>query len=238
MGDNIMGLPKIDVPVYETKLPSNGKKIKYRPFLVKEEKILLMAAETKDNAQILKAMEQVINNCLIDKIDFHALPSFDIEYLFLKLREKSIGEIIKVSIRDNEVGKNFDVDINLTEVIVKKHQKHDLKVKLNDDLALLMKYPSMETILAVDNTKSVVENGFQILIKCIDKVYDKESVYESKDYTEKDLQDFIDQFSQKMYENISKFFETMPSIYYESEVVSPYTKKKIKVVLDKFVDFF
>jgi hypothetical protein len=233
-----MSLPKIDVVTFETKLPSNNKKIKYRPFLVKEEKILLMAAESKDNTQMLHALEQVIQNCVMEKIDLQEIPSYDVEYLFLKLREKSIGEKIQVNITDPEVNKTFEVDIDLSKVIVKKNPKHETRIKLSDDLFLEMKYPNMKTILAIDNNKSVVENGFNILIKCIDKIYDKDSVYDAKDYSESDLQNFVDQFSQKMYENIGKFFETMPTIYYESEVVSPYTKKKIKVVLDKFVDFF
>lgn len=233
-----MSLPKITVATFETKLPSNGKKIKYRPFLVKEEKILLMAAESKDNTQILNALEQVIENCVIDKINFHELPSFDIEYLFLKLREKSIGEKVTVNITDNEVNKKFEIDIDLSKVIVKKHPKHEMKIKISDDLVLEMKYPNMATILSVDEKKSIVENGFSILIKSIDKIYDKDSVYEAKDYSEKEMQEFVEQFSQKMYEQISFFFDNMPTIYYETEVVSPFTNKKIKVVLDKFVDFF
>jgi hypothetical protein len=233
-----MSLPKITVATFETKLPSNGKKLKYRPFLVKEEKILLMAAESKDNTQILNALQQVIENCVIDKINFDELPSFDIEYLFLKLREKSIGEKVTVNIIDTEVNKKFEIDIDLSKVIVKKHPKHEMKIKISDDIILEMKYPNMATILSIDETKSIVENGFTILTKCIEKIYDKDSVYDAKDYSQQELQDFIEQFSQKMYEHISFFFDNMPSIYYETEVVSPFTNKKIKVVMDKFVDFF
>lgn len=233
-----MGLPKIDVATFELKLPSSGQKIKYRPFLVKEEKILLMASESKDNNQILQAIEQVITNCLFDKVDIDLMPSFDIEYIFLKLREKSLGEVIKVNVTDPDQKKKFEVDIDLNKVIVKKSDKHEKRIRLNDNLFVEMRYPNMKCILSVDPSKPLVENGFAILANCIEKIYDKETVYEAKDYTKQELQEFLEQFTQDMYDKLSVFFETMPTIYYENEVESPYTKKKIKVVLDKFIDFF
>jgi len=233
-----MGLPKIDVPIYETVLPSNGKKIKFRPFLVKEEKILLMAAESNDNKTILHALEQVISNCVLEELDIKKLPSFDVEYLFLKLREKSIGEIIKVNVNDPEAKKKFETDVNLAKVIVKKNPKHETLIKFGNNLAIQMKYPNVETILSMDQNKSVLENGFGVLTNCVEKIYDKETVYEAKDYTPKELQEFLDQFTQEMYEKLGKFFETMPSIYYEAEALSPYTNKNVKVIIDKFMDFF
>jgi hypothetical protein len=233
-----MGLPKIDVPIYETILPSNGKKIKFRPFLVKEEKILLMAAESNDNKTILHALEQVISNCVLEELDIKKLPSFDVEYLFLKLREKSIGEIIKVNVNDPEAKKKFETDVNLAKVIVKKNPKHETLIKFGNNLAIQMKYPNVETILSMDQNKSVLENGFGVLTNCVEKIYDKETVYEAKDYTPKELQEFLDQFTQEMYEKLGKFFETMPSIYYEAEALSPYTNKNVKVIIDKFMDFF
>jgi hypothetical protein len=233
-----MGLPKIDVATFELKLPSTGQKIKYRPFLVKEEKILLIAAESKDNSQILHAMEQVISNCLIDKIDMEDMPSFDVEYIFLKLREKSMGEVIKVNVVDPEEKKKFEVNVDLNKVVIKKSPNHEKRIKLSNTLFIEMKYPNMQTILSVDPTKPLIENGFTIITNCIDKIYDGDTVHEAKDYTKKELQEFIEQFTQDMYDKLGNFFETMPSIYYESEEESPYTKKKIKVVLDKFIDFF
>ena len=233
-----MPLPKIDVATFELKLPSNGQKLKYRPFLVKEEKILLIAAESKDNEQILRAIEQVITNCVIDKIDVEDMPSFDVEYIFLKLREKSMGEKIRVNVLDPDEKKKFEVEVDLSKAIVKKSTKHEKRIQLTDDLFVEMKYPNMRTILTVDPDKPLIENGFAIIANCVDKIYDKESVYEAKDYTKKELQEFIEQFTQDMYEKLGVFFETMPTIYYESEETSPFTKKKIKVVLDKFVDFF
>jgi len=231
-------LPKIDVATFEMKLPSNGQKIKYRPFLVKEEKILLIAAESKDNDQILQAMDQVITNCLVDKIDIEELPSFDIEYIFLKLREKSLGEIIKVNVVDPDTNKKFEVNVDLNKVIVKRSTKHEKRLKLTDSLFVEMKYPNMRAILSVDPSKPLVENGFNIIVNCIDKIYDKDAVYNASDYSKKELQEFVEQFTQDMYEKMSKFFDTMPSIYYESEEISPHSQKKVKVVLDKFVDFF
>lgn len=233
-----MPLPKIDVATFECKLPSTGQTIKYRPFLVKEEKILLIASESKDNDQILRAIEQVISNCLFDKLDIDTMPSFDIEYIFLKLREKSMGEVIKVNVTDPDEKKKFEVEIDLNKVIVKKSDKHEKRIKLSDNLYLEMRYPNMKSILSVDPAKPIVENGFTILANCIEKIYDKDTVYEAKDYTKQELQDFLEQFTQEMYDKLSVFFETMPTIYYENEVESPYTKKKIKVVLDKFIDFF
>jgi hypothetical protein len=231
-------LPKIDVATFEMKLPSNGQKVKYRPFLVKEEKILLIAAESKDNDQILQAMDQVITNCLVDKVDIEELPSFDIEYIFLKLREKSMGEIIKINVVDPDTNKKFEVNVDLNKVIVKRSTKHEKRLKLSDSLFVEMKYTNMRAILSVDPSKPLVENGFNIIVNCIDKIYDKDSVYNASDYSKKELQEFVEQFTQDMYEKMSKFFDTMPSIYYESEEMSPYSQKKVKVVLDKFVDFF
>jgi hypothetical protein len=233
-----MPLPKIDVATFELKLPSSGKTIKYRPFLVKEEKILLIASESKDNEQILRAIEQVIANCVFDKVDVESMPSFDVEYLFLKLREKSMGEVIKVNVTDPDEKKKFEVNIDLNRVIVKKSDKHEKRIKLTDNLYVELRYPNMKSILSIDPNKPIVENGFAVLASCIDKIYDKDTVYEAKDYTRQELQDFLEQFTQEMYDRIGVFFETMPTIYYENEVESPFTKKKVKVVLDKFIDFF
>ena len=233
-----MALPKIDFVTYELKLPSSEQKIKYRPFLVKEEKILLIAAESKNNEQILLGLEQVITNCLLDQVDISILPSFDVEYIFLKIREKSMGEIIKVNIVDPEEKKKFEVDVDLSKVIVKRSPKHEKRIKLSENMFVEMKYPTMKTIMSVDATKPLIENGFDILTSCIDKIYDKDVVYASKDYTKKELQEFIEQFPQEMYDKIGNFFETMPTLYYENDAISPYTNKKIKVVLDKFIDFF
>jgi TusA-related sulfurtransferase len=197
-----------------------------------------MAAESADNKVILNSLEQVISNCVLEELEIRKMPSFDVEYLFLKLREKSIGEVIKVNVTDPEVKKKFEVDINLSKVTIKKNQKHESLIKFGSDLAIQMKYPNVETILLMDQSKTLMENGFSVLASCIEKIYDKETVYDAKDYTQAEMQEFLDQFTQEMYEKLGKFFESMPSIYYEAEELSPYTNKKVKVVIDKFMDFF
>jgi hypothetical protein len=233
-----MPLPKIDVATYELTLPSNNKKITYRPFLVKEEKILLMAAESKDTAHILNSLNQIIKNCVLDKIDVDTLPAFDAEYIFIKLRERSLGEIIKVSILDEEANKRFEADVDLTKVKFIKSDKHTNKIKLSDKLMIELKYPTLKTILSIDSKKSDAENGIKIVIDSIDKIYDSETVYNVKEYTKQELQEFVDSLTQGMYNKLNQFFETMPSFVYDEEVVSPYTKNKIKVKLESFIDFF
>lgn len=233
-----MALPKIDVPTFELVLPSNNKKIKFRPFLVKEEKILLMAGESKNVEDISLALNQIIKNCALDELDVENLPSFDSEYIFLKLREKSVGELISVSVLDEEAQKRFDTDINLTEVQIKKTESHTNKIKLSEKLFVEMKYPTLSMILNIDTKKSDAENGINIMIKCLDKIYDSDSVYNAADYSKKELTEFIENLSQSMFSKLNKFFETMPSLSYNAEVTSPYTNNTIKLKLENFIDFF
>lgn len=233
-----MALPKIDVPTFELVLPSNNKKIKFRPFLVKEEKILLMAGESKNVEDISLALNQIIKNCALDELDVENLPSFDSEYIFLKLREKSVGELISVSVLDEEAQKRFDTDINLTEVQIKKTESHTNKIKLSEKLFVEMKYPTLSMILNIDTKKSDAENGINIMIKCLDKIYDSDSVYNAEDYSKKELTEFIENLSQSMFSKLNKFFETMPSLSYNAEVTSPYTNNTIKLKLENFIDFF
>jgi hypothetical protein len=233
-----MPLPKIDVITFELNLPSNNKKIKYRPFLVKEEKILLVAAESKDPSQIILALNQIIENCVLDEIDVESLSAFDAEYIFLKLREKSLGESIKVNILDEEVNKRFETELDLTKVTLKRNANHTNKIKLSDKLMLEFRYPTLKDILAIDTKKSEVENGMTILFKCMDKIYDTETVYNVKEYSKKELEEFVDGLPQSMYAKINSFFDTMPTLIYEAEHLSPYTNKKIKVKVENFVDFF
>jgi len=233
-----MPLPKVEVVTFELTLPSNNKKIRFRPFLVKEEKILLMASESKNTDQILLALNQIIKNCVLDEIDVDNLPAFDAEYIFLKLREKSLGEVITVSILDEEVSKRFETDIDLQKVKFIKSDKHTNKIKLSDKLFVEFKYPTLKTILSIDPKKSDAENGIRIVMDCMVKIYDQDTVYLVKDYTKQELQEFIDSLTQAMYAKLNQFFETMPSFVYESEVQSPFTKNKIKVKLESFIDFF
>jgi hypothetical protein len=233
-----MPLPKIDIVTFELTLPSNNQTIKFRPFLVKEEKILLIATESKDPNQIVLALNQVIKNCLLDKVDVDSLPSFDAEYIFLKLREKSIGEDIQISVLDEEVNKRFDSQIDLNSVKIVKSPTHNKKIKVSDKMFIEMKYPTLKTVLTLDSKKSQAENGLKILTGCIDKIYDGESVYDVKDYSKQELQDFVESLTQGMYSKLNVFFETMPALKYESEAISPYTNKPIKISLENFIDFF
>jgi len=158
-----MGLPKIDIVTFETTLPSNGKTVKYRPFLVKEEKILLMASESKEQKDIVIALNQILKNCILDDIDVESMPSFDAEYMFLKLREKSLGEVIKISVLDQEVEPRFESEIDLRQIKMIKTDKHTNKIKLSDKLYVEMKYPTLKSILEIDPKKNDAENGLLIL---------------------------------------------------------------------------
>jgi hypothetical protein len=215
-----MALPKLDVPIYELKLPSNNKKVSYRPFLVKEEKILLMAMEGEDEGEITTAIKQIINNCIVSKgIDVEKLPLFDIEYLLLNLRARSMGDVVKTNyVRKGcpeEKCKPVELEIDVSKIEVQKDPSHNPKIELTKTVGVIMKYPDMKlmskTNLVNGNLKS--KEAFEIISECIDQIYDEENVYSKNDYTPDELKEFIEGFTPDQFKKVENFFNTVPKMY-------------------------
>ena len=238
-----MPLPKISTPTYELELPSTEQTIKYRPFLVREEKLLVLALETEDTKQITNAIKTVIKNCIETKaIKVESLPTFDIEYLFLNIRGKSVGEEIEVNIicpDDEET--SVPVKINLDEIQVQKSEGHTNKIKIDDKIMMEMKYPSLEQFIKSNfdfNSDSQMEQSFDLISSCIDKIYTEDEVWVSSDVTKKELTDFLEQMNSSQFKEIEKFFETMPKLSHKVKVKNPNTKIESEVTLEGLSSFF
>ena len=237
-----MPLPKINTPTYELTLPSNGKKIKYRPFLVREEKILIMALETEDQKQITTAIIQILTACIMTRsVKLNELATFDIEYLFLNVRSKSVGETISLNlICPDDEKTSVEVSIDLDSIKVKKDSSHTNIVKLDDNLSLKLKYPSMKQFIESNFEAGVetVSNTMDVVISSIDMIYNEEESWNASESTKKELGDFIDQLNTKQFKDVQKFFETMPKLKHEITVKNPKTKKENKITLTGLNDFF
>ena len=233
-----MALPKLNTLTYELELPSSGEKLKYRPFLVKEQKALMIAQESEDNKLIENTFAQIINDCVFDDVDPYTMPMFDIEYLFLRIRGKSVGEKVKLNLLcpDDEKTR-VDVEINLEEVDVQMSEEHTNIIKLTEDINIIMKYPCLKDMAGFDDTGEV-SSIFDMIKRCIFEVHDGETVYNKVDISEKELDDFIDSMSTENFEHVTKFFETMPKLYHEVEVKNPKTKKKNKIPIEGLQSFF
>ena len=239
-----MPLPKITTAEYELKLPSSGKAIKYRPFLVKEEKILILSLESQDNKQITNAVKQVLKECVISKgIKIDQLPSFDIEYLFLNVRGKSVGETIDLLVTCGDDGETeVPVTISIDEITVSRSDDHSPDVELSDGYTVKMKYPSLSQF--VDSNfgelegKDVVDKSFDMVASSIDMVYNDEEMFSAAECTKKELKEWVESLTSAQFAKIEKFFETLPKLTHTLEVVNPNTKKKNTVVLEGLSDFF
>ena len=240
-----MPLPTITTPTYELKMPSTGKKIKYRPFLVKEEKILIIALESKDQNEITNSVKDVLKKCILTRgIKVDDLPTFDIEYIFLNIRAKSIGEDIKLIVTcpdDNET--EVPVTIYVDEIKVVKPKEHTTDISLDKNLSLRMKYPSLNQFIennfeVEEEPQTVVNKTFRLIADCIDTVFIEEEAWEAKDYTSDERLEFIEQLNSKQYKQVEKFFATMPKLSHTIEITNPNTKKKSSIVLDGLADFF
>ena len=233
-----MGLPKLNSANYELSLPSTGATIKYRPFLVKEQKALMIAQESEDDKVIESTFAQIINDCVEDKVDPYKMPMFDIEYVFLKIRSKSVGEIAELRVTcpdDGETTVNFSVP--LEEVGVQMKEDHTNVITLTDDINVVMRYPclgDMKGFNALGETKSL----FEMVKRCIHEVHDGEEVYHRVDMSEKDLESFIDSMSSKNFESIGEFFSSMPKLSYDLEVINPKTEVKSVVPIEGLQSFF
>ncbi len=236
-----MALPKIGVPTLELHLPSNNKLIKYRPFLVKEEKVLLLALESEDENQIKSAVKDVIKNCVISKIKVDELPSFDLEYLFLKIRAAAVGEIITMNVTcldDNET--RVEVEINLNEVEVYRPEGHTNKIMLTEDLGMIMKYPSMDRFIEAEFLDKQVktEEVFDFIADSIDQIFDTEEVWDSSTTTKKEMKEWVGSLTTKQFEEIQKFYETMPKLRYQFSVINPNTGKESNYTIEGLQNFF
>jgi hypothetical protein len=232
-----MALPKLETPIYETELPSTGKKIKYRPFLVKEQKLLLIAQESKDTKETMQSMTQLIDSCTFNKINTLTSPLFDIEYLFLRIREKSVGSKITIMITcpdDNET--KVPVKMDLTDVNVQMTAGHTNEIKISKDIKIIMKYPLLSDIAKVEIEGS--DNSvFSILQQYVHEIHHGDTIYHKVDMTDKDLEEFIDSFSTQQFELVTEFFETMPKLRHIVNVTNPNTKVKSEVVIEGLDSF-
>ena len=240
-----MPLPTIETPTYELKMPSSGKKIKYRPFLVKEEKILIIALESRNQNEITNAVKDVLKKCILTRgVKVDDLPTFDIEYIFLNIRAKSIGEDIRLTVTcpdDRET--QVPVTIYVDEIKVTKPEAHTNDVVIDYKLTLRMKYPSLnqfvENNFEVDDDPEVLVNKtFKVVADCMDTVFTEEDAWEAKAYTSSERVKFVEQLNSKQYKKVENFFATMPKLSHTIEVVNPNTKKKSSIVLEGLADFF
>jgi hypothetical protein len=237
-----MPLPKIATPSYELTIPSTKKTIKYRPFLVKEEKILIIAQESEDPKQISQAVKTVITNCILSRgVKVDQLATFDIEYIFLNIRGKSVGETVEVLITCPDDGKTkVPVTINLDEIEVNINPKHSRDIKLDDSLTLRMRYPSMEEFIKtnfIDGDMSV-DDTFDLICSCIDQVYNEEESWAASECTKKELVDFIEQLSSTQFKQVENFFQTMPKLSHKLTIKNPNTEIETEVILEGLTSFF
>ena len=237
-----MPLPKISTPTYELELPSTGKKIKYRPFLVKEEKILIIAMESEDEKQITNAIKEVISSCIITRgIKVDQLSTFDIEYLFLNIRGKSVGEEVEVMVTCPDDGvTQVPTVINLDEIKVYRDKNHNRDIKLDDNLILRMKYPSIGEFIKnnFSGQEITVDNTFDLISSCVEQVYSDEESWSASDCSKKELKEFLEQLSSKQFKEIETFFETMPKLSHTVIVKNPKTGVDNKIVLEGLTAFF
>jgi len=238
-----MPLPKIATPTYELELPSTEQTIQYRPFLVKEEKLLVIALESEDTKQITTAIKSVIKNCILTKnIKVENLPTFDIEYLFLNIRGKSVGEEIEVNIicPDDEITQ-VPVKINLDDIKVQKNEEHTNRIKVDSHIMMEMKYPSLDQFIKNNfdfNDKNAMEQSFELIGSCIDKIYTEDEVWSSADVSKKELIEFLESMNSSQFKDIEKFFETMPKLSHKISVKNPKTEVESEVVLEGLASFF
>ena len=238
-----MPLPKIATPSYELELPSSGKTIKYRPFLVKEEKVLVIAMESEDTKQITNAIKAVLKSCVQTKgIKIEALPTFDIEYLFLNIRGKSVGEELEVNVICPDDGEtSVPVMIALEDIQVEKMDDHSPQIKLDSKLMMEMKYPSLDEFIKNNfdfKEENQMDQSFQLIASCIDKIYSDEEVWATADCTKKEVNEFLESMNSSQFKLIEKFFETMPKLQHTITVTNPNTKVKSDVVLEGLASFF
>ena len=238
-----MPLPKIATPTYELELPSTEQTVRYRPFLVKEEKLLVLALETEDTKQITNAIKSVLKSCVLTKgVKVETLPTFDIEYLFLNIRGKSVGEELEVKvICPDDEKTEVPITIDLDEVKVQKSEGHNNQLKLDDTLMMEMRYPSLDQFIKNNfdfKDENQMEQSFDLIGSCIDKIYSEDEVWATADCTKKEVKEFLESMNSSQFKDIEKFFETMPKLSHTIKVKNPKTKVESEVVLEGLASFF
>ena len=235
-----MALPQINTPTYELVVPSTDEKIKYRPFLVKEEKILLIAMEAQEQSGILNAVKDIVKSCTFDKFDVNRAPIFDIEYIFLNIRAKSVGEVSTVNLRCPDDNETFvQTEIDLTKVDVQITEGHTNKIELTDEMGMILQYPTLDSF--TDSTTVInASNMLDVIASCVSQIYDKkgEDVYDAKDSTKQEIVDFLESLNSKQFLEIQKFFDTMPKLTHTVTIENPETKVKSDITLTGLNDFF
>ena len=236
-----MALPKLTTPTYELEIPSTDEKIKYRPFLVKEEKILMMAMESKLDADITQAVKDIVSECTFNKVDISNMPMFDVEYIFLQIRSKSVGEVSKLKLLCPDDNKTYaDVEVNLSEVKVQVGDDHTNKIELGNGMGMIMKYPTIDSFKESGIKDINPNNMLEVISTCILQIYEEEGkkVYDTKDQTKKEVTDWIEQLNTKQFKDVQNFFDTMPKLKHEITIKNPKTKKESKIMLNGLNDFF
>lgn len=235
-----MPLPKLVAPTYDLELPSTGQKIKYRPFLVKEEKVLLLAMESEDEKQMINAVQTILKNCISTKLKIEDLSVFDIEYLFLNIRAKSVGEEIELNVTCPDDGETVvPITLNVEDIKVQKSDEHERIIPLTSSISIAMKYPSMEMFVQNNFTGNMkTEDVFDLASSCIDQVIEGDEVYEVKSFSKKEVTEFLDSLDTNQFLKIQKFFETMPKLKHTIKVTNPNTKKDNEIVLEGLASFF
>ena len=238
-----MPLPKISTPTYELVLPSSGKKVKYRPFLVKEEKILIMALESEDTKQITSAIKSVLSDCILSRgIKIDKLATFDIEYLFLNVRGKSVGETVEVNVTCPDDGQTkVEMVIDIDSIKIQKDSNHSNIIKLDDSLSVQMNYPSLDQFIETNfdtSSNSQVDESLNVIMSCIKQVYNEEEAWEASNCTKKELRDFVESMNSKQFKEVENFFETMPKLSHKVKVMNPNTKVESEVVIEGLASFF
>ena len=234
-----MALPKLDTPTYELEQPSTGETIKYRPFLVKEQKILMMASESNDDKQIKEALAGIISSCTFEKVDPHVVPIFDVEFLFLRIRGKSVGETVDLSLLcpdDNETRVNKSV--NLEDIGVNMKVGHTNEIEITDKIKMIMKYPTLNDMTDITENTDTIEDTFSIVRRCVHEIHDGEKIYNKVDMSDSELKEFIDSFTSEQFEKVNEFFDSMPKVQHSVKITNPKTKKKSEVVIEGIQSFF
>jgi hypothetical protein len=234
-----MALPKLQTPTYELEQPSSGEKIKYRPFLVKEQKVLMMASESGDEIQIRDSLAGIITSCTFGKVDPYTVPMFDIEYLFLRIRGKSVGEKVELSLTcpdDNET--KVETSVNLEDIGVTMKDDHTNTIEITDKIKIIMTYPTLNDMLGMTEDIGDVDKMIDVIKRCVHEVHDGETVHNKVDMSDSDLTEFIDSLTTQQFENLALFFDTMPKVAHSIKVTNPKTKKKGEVVIEGIGSFF
>ena len=236
-----MALPKLITPTYELELPSSDEKIKFRPFLVKEEKILMIAMESGKSPDIINAVKDIVKTCTFDKLDISNIPMFDVEYVFLRIRSKSVGEVSKLKLLCPDDKKTYaDVEVNLEDVQVQVGDEHTNKIDLGEGKGVIMTYPTIDSFSETGIQNITAKNMIDVIGTCMLQIYEDkgEKVYEAKDQTKKELNDFIESMNTGQFQKLQKFFDTMPKLKHTVKVKNPKTKKESEVTLTGLNDFF